>query len=164
MLCINVIYSGRLISTSWKSFQKRLDEGGINVLYSGRLISTIEQKRALVAALMYQCPLQRTSHFYGIDKICTGCGNSGINVLYSGRLISTKSRLRKQGTKGKKVSMSFTADVSFLRWSSSVSSVTLRDVSMSFTADVSFLRCADAAVDGGKKVSMSFTADVSFLP
>ena len=38
---------------------------GINVLYSGRLISTwLTEEYAEKNERVYQCPLQRTSHFY----------------------------------------------------------------------------------------------------
>ena len=94
---------------------------GINVLYSGRLISTVTPSITAFQETMYQCPLQRTSHFYedmprqlcrlyevsmsftadvsflrkieDDELIKKAC----INVLYSGRLISTqlKDLLRK---------------------------------------------------------------------
>ena len=60
----------------------------INVLYSGRLISTYLFQLTLCLANLYQCPLQRTSHFYVFEQ-------SWQRSAYS-------------------VSMSFTADVSFL--------------------------------------------------
>ena len=87
---------------------------GINVLYSGRLISTLFWVSSMTTAiLLYQCPLQRTSHFYSAHP---------------------------QAPKEESA------------------------VSMSFTADVSFLHAGHGGAGISSLVSMSFTADVSFLP
>ena len=63
----------------------------------------------------------------------------------------------------KKISILFTADYSILRLRVAVIILAVMFISMSFTADVSFLRAYFSGAVKDLTVSMSFTADVSFL-
>ena len=110
---LNTLYSRLLNSTPPSRGNHPCGDVHINVLYSGRLISTLHRERSISSStevsmsftadvsfllneakhgdieIAYQCPLQRTSHFY--DRFDRRHRNKEwcINVLYSGRLIST---------------------------------------------------------------------------
>ncbi len=111
---------------------------------------------------MYQCPLQRTSHFYGVPFSKTNWIAS-INVLYSGRLISTIIYNAKNSGYYI-VSMSFTADVSFLHPKNPIVEFLIKGYqcplqrTSHFYFSIRFSRRMSSIM-----VSMSFTADVSFL-